>query len=93
LHGTKSLRNISRLGNQRKEFGYFEKYNKNRQVIAYEHLKRASLFISRSFKVAMSQISLWIIAWLIYIPNVGTRRRLGDHSKRCTHAIWSLGLL
>jgi hypothetical protein len=68
---TESLKSISRLENQRKEFGIFEKYNKNRQIIVYEHLKKASLFINRSFKMAMNQISLWKIAWLIYIPNVG----------------------
>jgi pentatricopeptide repeat protein len=37
-------------------------------------------------------ISLWAIASLTCIPNVGAWRRLGEYSTRCPHAMWSLGL-
>jgi hypothetical protein len=67
----KKLEKYFKVGKQRKEFDFLDKYNKNKQVVAYEHLKKASLFNSKSFKVAMNQISLWIIVWLIYIPKVG----------------------
>jgi hypothetical protein len=67
LHGIESLKSISRSGNQIKEFGSFDKYNKNKQVVAYEHLKRASLFINRSFKVLWIKYLCWEwLGWYIF---------------------------
>ncbi len=39
-------------------------------VPAWLHLKRADVFIIRSFKVSWSLMSLWRVAWLIGMQNV-----------------------
>jgi hypothetical protein len=74
-----------RLGNLRKEFGFFEECNNN---VAYERLNRANLLIPTDHsKWLWDKYLCGKLAWLRYIPNVGARSRLGDHSTRCTHTI------
>jgi hypothetical protein len=45
--------------------------------------KRAGVVISTLFKVVWSQMSLWGVAWLICMQNVGASRMLGDCLIRC----------
>ncbi len=49
------------------------------------------MFMSRSFRVVASLMSLWGIAWWTCMQNVGTWRMLGECSPRCHFETWSLG--
>jgi hypothetical protein len=40
-----------------------------------------------------SDISLWVVAWLTCMQNVGAWRMLEECSIRCIHGILSLGML
>jgi hypothetical protein len=84
---------MSRLGNLRKEFGFFEKCNNNRQVVAYERLKRANLLSNRSFKVAMRQISLWRNSLVDIYSKCGSRKQAWRSFNKMHSHIWSLGML
>jgi pentatricopeptide repeat protein len=61
-------------------------------VQIYKHMKRADMYINRSPKVTGSQMSVWVVALLTCMPNVGVWRRLGEYSTKCLHAILSLGM-
>jgi len=41
-------------------------------------------------KSGLGQMSLWGIAWLTYMQNVGALRMLGESSTRCHLEMWSL---
>jgi hypothetical protein len=87
---------MSRLGNLRKEFGFFEKCNNNRQLVAYERLKRANLLIYRSFKVAMRQISLWKNNLVdIYYKCVSTKEAWRSFNNMHSHNLvfWNVMIL
>ncbi len=40
----------------------------------------------------LSLMSLWGVAWLIFMQNVGALRMLGECSTRCHLEMWSLGM-
>ncbi len=62
-------------------------------VPAYLHLKRpAVVFMSISFKVVASLMSLWGLALFSCMQTVGAGSALGECSTRCHHMIWSLGV-
>jgi pentatricopeptide repeat protein len=48
--------------------------------------------MNRSLSVVMSPISLWLIASLTCMPNVGALRMQRKSSTTCPHMIWSLGM-
>jgi hypothetical protein len=54
-------------------------------------LKRAGVLMNRSFKVDSVQMTLWAVASLTCMQNVGAWRMLGECATRCHLKIWSLG--
>jgi hypothetical protein len=61
-------------------------------VPAWFYLKRPGVFITRSFKVVWSQMSLRVIAWLTCMRNWGAWSMLWKCFMRCHLKLWSLGL-
>jgi hypothetical protein len=53
-------------------------------------LEEGGVFMSRSFRVVASPMSLWGIAWCTCMQNVGTWKMLGECSTRCHFETWSL---
>jgi len=54
---------------------------------------RGGMLMSLSCNVGGIQISLWVVAWLACMQNVGAWRMLAECSIRCIHEISSLGML
>ncbi len=61
--------------------------------LAYLRLTSTSMFMSRSLNMDGIQISLWEVAWLTCMQNVGAWRMLGECPTRCHHIMWSLGTI
>ncbi len=92
-------------GKGRRHLNYFDKCNRAvccqtlvliwgywMHVPAWFYLKRPGVFITRSFKVVWSQMSLRVIAWLTCMRNWGAWRMLWKCFMRCHLKLWSLGL-
>jgi hypothetical protein len=58
--------------------------------LAYLRLTSTSMFMSRSLNMDGIQISLWEVAWLTCMQNVGAWSLLGECPTRCHHMMWSL---
>ncbi len=105
FHGIRSLQNMSRLGNLRRHCCFSNNSNKKTwvftsslfsrcliHVLAYKHLQRPGMLMNRSLKLVVWLIFLWGVASLVCMPNVTTWNMLGEHSPRCHHTMWSVGL-
>ncbi len=55
------------------------------------HLMRVGVLMTRSFKVGVIEMSLWAVALLTFVQNVGAWRMLGECSTRCPLEMWFLG--
>jgi hypothetical protein len=61
-------------------------------MLVYKDLKAAGLFMKSSFKVVANLMSLWGLAWLTGVQNVGASRMLGECSTSCSLKMWSVGM-
>jgi len=62
------------------------------QMQVYERLRRADTFTHRSFKLTVSQISVWWVALLAYTPSVGALSMHRECLIQCPHTRWFLGM-
>jgi hypothetical protein len=78
---------MSNMGIDKRYSKYFDKCN--RKMCHFVGMLNACA--SRSFKVDGIQMSLWRLAWLTCMQNVGALMMLRECSTRCHHTMWSLG--
>jgi len=62
-------------------------------VLVYWPLKRAGVFMRRSFEVVASLMPLWVIVLFTCMPSVGAWWILGECLTRWPKGMWSHGLL
>jgi pentatricopeptide repeat protein len=80
-------------GQGQKALGLFQEMkqegvNPNSVISVYLPLKRAGVFIRKSFKVVWSWMSLWGVVWWTCMQSVGAWMMLGESSIRCHFELW-----
>jgi pentatricopeptide repeat protein len=84
-------------GQGQKALGLFQEMKQegvdaNSVTSVYLPLKRAGVFIRKSFKVVWSWMSLWGAVWWTCMQSVGAWTMVGECSIRCHFELWYLGV-